>query len=251
MSNDALKSEGYTVPKREWRKAWKALKQLVETPEDTTQVFIIMRALAGDAFWKEFQRFKATEFGKHVLSEKIDLFDTLTNRDYLSSLPAGSFGRTYYDFCQREGISPEGLVEASDGHYEEFTSEDMLRYARRSRESHDLWHILSGYGRDGFGEACVVSFSYAQTKSLGFGAIAAMGAYKFKQDFPDAPIWRAVWQAYRIGKKAAWLPGVEWEKLMDLPLEEVREKLGITAPNLYQAQNHVIAGTRPEVLAAQ
>jgi ubiquinone biosynthesis protein COQ4 len=251
MSNVATNEEGYKIPKREWGKAWRALKQLVTTPEDTNQVFIIMRALAGGAFWKEYQRFKSTSFGKRVLTEKIELFDTLTNRKYLASLPAGSFGRTYHEFCVREGISPEGLVEASEGHYDEFTSENMLRYARRSRESHDLWHVLSGYGRDGFGEACVVAFSYAQTKSLGFAAIAAMGAHKFKQDYPDAPIWRSVWQAYKIGRKSAWLPGVEWEKLMALPLEEVRERLNVQTPHLYQAQDRVIAGTRPEALAAQ
>jgi ubiquinone biosynthesis protein COQ4 len=252
MSNSAsVKTETYVPPKREWRKAWRALKQLIETPEDTTQVFIIMRALAKDAFWKEYLRFDKTTFGKRVFTEEIELFDTLTNREYLAGLPLGSFGRCYHDFCQREGISPEGLIEAGEGFYDDFPNEDMHRYARRTRESHDLWHVLSGYGRDGFGEACVVAFSYAQTKSLGFAAIAVMGAYKFKQDFPDAPIWRAVWQAYRNGKKTAWLPGVEWEKMMGLPLDEVRKKLGITTPDLYAAQDHVIAGTRPEVLAAE
>lgn len=253
MANDTLSTaeeQAYVPPKREWGKAWKALMQLKETPEDTTQVFIIMRALAKDAFWKEYQRFKKTAFGQRVLREEIELFDTLTNREYLSGLPQGSFGRTYYEFCQREGISPEGLIEAGEGFYDEFPSEDMHRYARRTRESHDLWHVLSGYGRDGFGEACVVSFSYAQTKSLGFGAIAVMGAYKFKEMFPKATIWKAVWQAYRIGKKAAWLPGVEWEAIMHLPLEEVREKLGITPPTLYKKAEDVIAGTRPEVLDA-
>lgn len=240
----------YVPPKREWRKAWHALKQLVETPEDTTQVFIIMRALAKDAFWKEYQRFRKTEFGQRVIREEIELFNTLTDREYLAGLPAGSFGRTYHEFCQREGISPEGLIEAGEGFYDNFPSEDMHRYARRTRESHDLWHVLSGYGRDGFGEACVVSFSYAQTKSLGFAAIAVMGAYKFKSMFPKATIWRAVWQAYRIGKKTEWLPGVEWEKLMPLPLEEVRRQLKIAEPTLYRQADDVIQGTRPEAIEA-
>jgi len=241
----------YVPAKREWRKAWRALKQLIATPEDTNQVFIIMRALAKDAFWNEYQRFAKTAFGKRVLREEIELFDTLTNREYLAGLPLGSFGRTYYDFCQREGISPEGLIAAGEGHYDDFTDEGMYRYARRTRESHDLWHILSGYGRDGFGEACVVSFSYAQTKSLGFAAIAVMGAFHFKKQFPHASVWRAVWQAYRIGKKATWLPGVNWEALMHLPLEEVREMMNVDKPGLYSTAADVIAGTRPEVLATQ
>ena len=244
------KGAPYVAPRREWRKAWRALKQLIETPEDTNQVFIIMRALAADAFWKEYLRFKKTAFGQKVLSEEIELFDTLTDREYLAALPEGSFGKSYYDFCQSEGISPEGLVEASDGHYDDFTCDDMLRYARRTRESHDLWHVLTGYGRDGFGEACVVAFSYAQTKSLGFAAIAVMGAYHFKKSFPHASIWAAVWQAYRAGRQVEWLPGVDWESMMALPLEEVRRKLNVPKPGKYTTQATVIAGTRPEAYAA-
>lgn len=244
-------AEPYVPPKREWRKAWRALKQLIQTPEDTNQVFIIMRSLVKDAFWTEYQRFAKTVFGQRVLREEIELFDTLTNREYLAGLPLGSFGRSYYDFCQREGISPEGLIAAGEGHYDDFTDEGMYRYARRTRDSHDLWHVLSGYGRDGFGEACVVSFSYAQTKSLGFAAIAAMGAFHFKKTFPHASVWRAVWQAYRTGKKTTWLPGINWEALMHLPLEEVRELLNVDPPTLYVKESEVIAGTRPEVLAAE
>jgi len=245
-----IKVAPYNPPRREWRKAWRALKQLIKTPEDTNQVFIIMRALAADSFWKEFQRFKETRLGQKILHEKIDLFDTLTDRDYLASLPQGSFGKVYYEFCQSEGISPEGLVEASEGHYEDFSDKDMLRYAHRTRESHDLWHILTGYGRDGFGEACVVAFSYAQTKSLGFAAIAVMGAYHFKKIFPKSSIWSAVWQAYRTGRRVTWLPGVDWENMLALPLEEVRRKLNVPQPSKYAAEHTVILGTRPETYAA-
>jgi len=237
--------------RRQWLKAWRALKQLIKTPEDTNQVFIIMRALAGDTFRTDFQRFGKTRFGQKILREEIDLFDTLTDRDYLARLPKGSFGQVYFNFCQTEGISPEGLADASDGHYADFTDKDALRYAHRQRESHDLWHVLTGYGRDGFGEACVVAFSYAQTKSLGFAAIAVMGAYHFKKAFPKSSIWGAVWQAYRTGRRVAWLPGVDWESMMALPLEEVRRKLNVPQPSKYAAEEAVIMGTRPEAYAVQ
>ncbi len=240
----------YTPQPRKWGAAWKALKQLMATPEDTTQVFRIMKSLAGNSLFNEFKKFRSTEAGAHILNERISLFDTLTNREYLAQLPEGSLGKTYYDFCQREGISPEGLVEASQEEYEGFEDKNLEFYANRTRESHDLWHVISGYGRDGLGEVCVVAFSYAQTKSLGFAAIAVMGAYKFKGDYPDSNIWSTMWQAYRNGKKAEWLPGIEWEKLMDKPLTEVREILNIKTPAKYQKLDHVIAGTRPEALAA-
>jgi len=249
-TTDTANQKAYAPRKREWRKAWRALKQLVKTPEDTGQVFMIIRSLAKDAFWTEYLRFKKTEFGRRVLRDDIELFDTLTNRDYLQSLPQGSFGRVYFDFCTREDISPEGFVAAGGDSYDNFPAEDMYRYARRVRESHDLWHVITGYGRDGFGESCLVAFSYAQTKNLGFAAIAAMGAFHFKRKFPKAPIWTAIWQAYRIGKKTAWLPAFNWEAIMHLPLNEVQEMVNAGKPKLYEAAGEAIAGTRPEVYVA-
>ncbi|MCH7742450.1 MAG: ubiquinone biosynthesis protein, partial [Proteobacteria bacterium] len=45
---------------------------------------------------------------------------------------------------------------------------------------------------------------------------------------------KAMWQAYRAGKKAAWLPGLDWESLLQRPLEEVRQLLNIQPPVKYQ-----------------
>ena len=39
---------------------------------------------------------------------------------------------------------------------------------------------------------------------------------------------------HRRGKQAAWLPGEDWEALLELPLEEVRTKLGLGAPPVYE-----------------
>jgi protein-L-isoaspartate O-methyltransferase len=39
--------------------------------------------------------------------------------------------------------------------------EDMTLFRERSREMHDLLHIVTGYGRDSLGEACLTAFSFA------------------------------------------------------------------------------------------
>ena len=41
-------------------------------------------------------------------------------------------------------------------------------------------------------------------------------------------------EGYRRGRRAAWLPGVEWEALLEQPLARVREQLGVGAPPAYQ-----------------
>ena len=81
-----------------------------------------------------------------------------------------------------------------------FASKDFTRYVTRVRDMHDLWHVITGYGRDGLGEGCLVAFSYAQTRSLGFAAIALLAAQQFN-GLTNEKILRAIWQAYRNGKR--------------------------------------------------
>ncbi len=240
----------YEPPKMEFRKAWRALRALIANPEDTEQVFTIMRALTGKTFYTQYRKFKKHDMGAQILREKRDLIDTLANREALKQLPEGTLGKTYIDFMEREGISAEGLAEASENSYDVFEDKDMERYAFRTRDMHDLWHVVTGYGRDGLGEVCVVAFSYAQTKQLGFGAIALMGAYDFSRRFPGNRIFRAAWQAYQTGRKAAWFSAQDWEHLLTLPIEDVRQMLNIPTPDVYLAHDDVIRNTRPEMLAA-
>ena len=92
---------------------------------------------------------------------------------WLDSLPDGSVGAAYRHFIRTEQISAEGLIEISRqgaAHVDE--PHPYAWMGRRTRDVHDIWHILSGYHRDGLGEACLVAFSYAQTGGLGWALIA-------------------------------------------------------------------------------
>ena len=45
-------------------------------------------------------------------------------------------------------------------------------FFRRVRDLHDVWHVLTGYGRDALGEMCLVTFSFQETHGLGWALIA-------------------------------------------------------------------------------
>jgi ubiquinone biosynthesis protein COQ4 len=94
--------------------------------------------------------------------------------------------------------------------------------------------VLSGYHRDGLGEACLVAFSYAQTGSLGW-AFIALGAALRPRSGPKYPYTAAIWQGYRRGKAAKWLAGEDYVELFAEPLEAARARLGITPPTIYDA----------------
>ncbi len=212
-------------------KALAAIRALKENKEDTGQVFKVIEALSGGAEERLFHRFEASHGGKRVLAEKLDLLALLCDREKLAAMPEGSLGAAYYRFMTSENLTADGLVEASN----EMKLRDNIPEAGRLfrdriRDQHDLWHVLTGYGRDGLGELSLLAFSYAQTRNRGVGAIVLLLSRVADKAYPGCGIWRSIREGYRRGKQAHWLPAEIWEELLPLPLEQVRAKLAVTVP---------------------
>lgn len=220
--------------KRRWGVALKALNRLLSDKEDTGQVFEIMRALNGDSTAKGYEKLLRTVDGGRLAYERVELADRLMDDAWLDSFAPGTVGAAYREFIRSENLSAEGLAEISR------QNEAVIElphphawFGRRTRDAHDLWHILSGYHRDGLGEACLVAFSYAQTKSLGWALIAVGAALRSRGG--RHAYARAIWQGYQRGKAAKWLAGEDYERLMSEPLEAARRRLNITPATLYDA----------------
>jgi len=219
-------------------KALRALSRLLKDKEDTAQVFEIMRALSGRSVPNGYARLLASPYGGAIAYRRQELAEILSDHEFLQRLPEGSVGRAYLAFTTNENISAQGLVaESRKGINEaEIDSEHPFAwYGRRLRDVHDLWHVLTGYGRDALGETCLVAFSYAQTKSHGFGLIALAGALKLHREVGGWPFARAVWEGYRHGRGAAWLPGEDYVRLLAEPLAAARERLKIRRPATYDS----------------
>jgi ubiquinone biosynthesis protein COQ4 len=218
--------------RRQWRVALKALGRLLSDKEDTGQVFEIMAALNGDSTAKGYRRLLDAPNGGRLAYERLELSARLMDDAWLDSFAEGTVGAAYRHFVRSENLSAEGLAEVS--RQQRGGQADVRHpyawYGRRIRDTHDLWHILSGYHRDGLGEACLVAFSYAQTRSLGWALIAFGAALK-----GGAQHRRAIWQGYRRGATAGWLPGEDYERLMSEPLEAARRRLNITPASAYDA----------------
>jgi len=223
-------------PKLDWIHAIRSLRRLLADKEDTTQVFEIMRALNGTATAKGYLKLLETGQGGRIAYERVELARLLMDDAWLDSLPAGSVGAAYRDFIRSERLSAEGLAEVSRAGAPSI--EEAHPYAwfgRRTRDVHDIWHILSGYGRDALGESCLVAFSYAQTKGLGWALIAVGAALRSREGPSDQPYRQAIWQGYRRGRDAAWLLSEDYERLLAEPLEAARRRLNITPPTIYDS----------------
>jgi ubiquinone biosynthesis protein COQ4 len=91
----------------------------------------------------------------------------------------------------------------------------------------------------------MVAFSYQETHILGWAAIAAGGFLRAHGPASWAAR-RAILEARRRGRRVAWLPGEDYERLLLEPLEAARQRLGFTPPLAYEAvppaQRHLITG---------
>ncbi len=212
-------------------RALRAVRELIANPDDTAKVFDIIDALSGNTGERLFRRFRATETGSRILAEKRNLLATLEDRAYLESLPPGSLGRAYAEFMSQERLSGQGLVEASKEYRREDIGFERRLFADRLRDMHDLWHVVTGYGRDLVGEAALLAFSFAQTRNPGVGFIVAVAWLKAKGEASFArPV---IVEGYRRGRRARWLPAADWEALLPQPLERVREELNVGTPPEY------------------
>ena len=212
--------------------ALRAIRALIRNPDDTALVFEIIEALSGKTRTRVYDRFCRSESGQRLLASQPNLLARLTDRAALLGLPAGTLGRTYGEFMSREQISANGLVEASEDWLRDDLPADRRWFADRLRDTHDLWHVVTGYGRDLIGEASLLAFTYAQTRNPGIGFIVAVAYLKARGI--NRPARRLLREGYRRGRRAAWLPGVEWEALLEQPLARVREQLGVGEPPVYQ-----------------
>jgi len=221
--------------KMDWGHALRSLRRLLDDKEDTRQVFEIMRALNGQSTARGYQRLLTTAEGGRIAFQRQEFADKLMDDAWLDSLPEGSVGAAYRAFIRTEQLSAEGLADISrEGRNDIDEMHPYAWFGRRTRDIHDIWHILSGYHRDALGEACLVAFSYAQTKGLGWAVIALGAASRARKD-KSQPYLKAIWQGYTRGKAAHWLLGEDYERLMAEPLEAARKRLGITPATIYNA----------------
>jgi ubiquinone biosynthesis protein COQ4 len=220
------------VPRREWGAAYRALRRLLADKDSTENVFEIMRALNGASTRNGYHKLLSTMEGGRLAYRAEDLAAKLSDRAWLATMPPGSLGAVYRDFTDTGGVTPQGLVEVSNQVMNEI-EHPVAWFGRRIRDSHDLWHVVSGYGLDSLGEACLVAFSYPQTKALGWAFIAVGAAVKSRQAPQRHPYVAAIREGYRRGRRAAWLPAQDWIALLPQPLEAVRAQLGIEPPAIY------------------
>lgn len=217
-------------------KAWSHMQKLLRDKEDTEQVFHIIEALNGRALVSNFEAFAESARGQVLLERKEYLPPLLDDHSWIRELPEGTVGRAYVDFMEREGLTAQGLVDESDKFRSQIRDydDDLQWYGNRLRDTHDLFHVLTGYGRDALGEACLLGFSYSQNRGRGVIFIAFMAARRMAKALPrSAHVMDCLWEGKRNGRMALPIIREDILSLLREPLEDARKRLSIQRPEAY------------------
>lgn len=210
-----------SLPRRV-RDAAGALSVLMRDHTRLDQVLVFMQAVNLGRLVRAAERLEADPDGARLLAERPRIDRTHVDFDALRRLPEGTLGRAYTRFLDDNGITPDAF-EALPAGVDERIAWIMLRM----RQTHDLWHVLTGYAPDVAGELRLQAFTYAQTGAPGSLMLTVLGTLRWT--LRDKGHLAAIRHAYRRGKATKWLPTFRWEEHWATPLSELGAMLGCPA----------------------
>lgn len=242
-----MQASGMSRKPYDWSEAARALRDLFRDPTEPTSALRVINALPGHAWERVAQRLRSTPNGARMLREQPSIVPVLCDRARLEAMPADSLGAAYLRFMDEENLSAEGLLAATEaaGNKHKLTEEVDFVW-EYNRDTHDLWHVVTGYKGDLLGEPALQAFGFAQTWCPGVGFIATL---VFLNGWVIDGMRSIVLEGFLRGLRSAWFPEEDWEVLLPLPLEEVRRRLRVPAQKPYEPVRAI--PTRREVREAR
>ncbi len=218
----------------QWGRAARALLAVLKDTNRSEKVFEVAMSLEGPGMEAAFQRFLRHPNGPRLLKTKPSVLEAVKDKERLGRLPKNTFGYAYYEYMMQDRFDGEGLVQAMEAAIQDDDPQarldpDRQYFRERNRDSHDLWHALTGYGADQLGEGALLAFTYAQIPNLGVAALVSAAFMVVPWGIPNERFgWQPyLVQAYNRGKRARWLPAEPLEEMLGEPLETVRRRLSI------------------------
>lgn len=220
--------------KRHWRRALTCFREFVANPHATGKAFEFYYAVGQGAMETYFQRFAKSPHGARLLTQRPSLADAIRDRATLASLPEGSLGRVFLVFIEAHGYQSLGILNLYHEIMEKWQrevglprlDEDRMWFVNRYMTSHDLQHIVTGYGPDELGEAALSAFTLGQHYGFGLSVLTTGAVVQLGREL-GLPWLAYAWRAWRRGRHARPLYAAPWEELLPLPLDLVRELLAI------------------------
>jgi ubiquinone biosynthesis protein Coq4 len=198
--------------------------RFIKNPYDTEGIFKMT---------KSFHKSAPKELIEKVIGpllEKSNIEKDYNNRVWhthpkmseLATYPKGSFGHEVYLFFKANNLD-EDLFPAPD------FSEVASYITSRVYQTHDFWHVLSGYSVDLIDEMALQAFSVGQFKQAMGMTIIAGGIIHILQKHPENAfeIMNAITEGYERGQKSKLLLDINIFEYLSQPLVDVQRQFGI------------------------
>jgi ubiquinone biosynthesis protein Coq4 len=140
----------------------------------------------------------------------------------LLAMPEGTLGRAYGEFMSKHGLAPDALPNIDDSQYVQ----------AHLYETHDLWHVVTGFSPDVTGEIGLQAFYAAQLPGVLPAALASallLNAALTRSSHALKARFAALSQGWMMGQRAKPLFGYDFRANFARPLDRVREELLIDA----------------------
>ena len=215
-----------TLPALErWKRAFTALAAVLRDPDRTDQVLVFSTYANAGSMRDRIHRFLDHPAGALLYREHRTIDAHSVDLAALAALPEGTLGRAYANFLDSRGLTPDIFEHPPDN----ISSPAMAYVIQRLRQTHDLWHVVTGYDTDPASEVALQAFTFGQLRAPSSGILALLGTLRGSQLKRDLVV--DVLRALRLGARAEKLAAFPWEDHWAAPLTEVRTMLGLpTAP---------------------
>lgn len=202
------------------RTALRALEILKDDPANPHYGPLLNACMDSGTYAQLAGLWRTSREGERLLAERPSLQGSELDLEGLARMPEGTLGHEFMRYFRDNGIAP--FVSA-------FPVESDVDYlSKRYRETHDLFHVITGYATDEAGEMELQAFVLG---NLGLRQAAIILAYSiprrirrmgFKGMRAHLGRLRA---AYRRGLRSRELLSVRYERLWEQPVAALAELL--------------------------
>ncbi len=190
-------------------------------PQHTESVFDIEDGLRRSAATTELLRFSTRdEDVKSMVAERY--LREVPDTEALRKLAPGTLGREYVDHLDRFGYDPD--------YYRKIEVQDDIDYVMmRIHQTHDIWHVVTGFDTHPLGEIAVKAVELAQTHRPMAAAICAGGIFRYMIRKPEefGHCLDSIVAGYHLGLYAKPLLAMRWEELWDRNVDDLRRGLDL------------------------
>jgi ubiquinone biosynthesis protein COQ4 len=199
----------------------RAFRRLIDNPADPLEG-PIFQLCAEHALMRNVTRsFECHAEGRRLLAERPRLNTKTVSLGELAALPDQSLGRAYAAYFAQNEIIPFDPPQLPVS-----TAQDYV--ATRLRETHDVFHVVTGYGTDDIGELELQWFNFG---NLGRGPlpilviVASFFMGRMTKYGGLLAVCRRARAAYRRGRRSRTLASVVWEDYWHMPVRELQALL--------------------------